>query len=54
MLFTTYYTQNVKIYPYIEGLQRLLGISPKRCKCKDERGGLLHLHPNYIFLEFED
>lgn len=54
MLFTTHYTQNMKMYPYIEGSQRLLGISPKRCKCGDERGGLPHLHPNYITFEPED
>lgn len=54
MLFTTHYTQGMKMYPYIEGSQRLLGISPKRCKCGDERGGLSHLHPNYIPFEFED
>lgn len=51
---TTSYTENMKMYPFTEASQRLLGIPPKRCKCGDERGGLPHLHPNYIPFEFED
>lgn len=54
LYITTNYTENMKMYPLVEASQRLLGISPKRCKCGDERGGLSHLHPIFIPFEFED
>lgn len=54
MFLTTAYTAARRFFSFVEASQILLGISPKRCKCGDERGGLAHAHPLYIPFEFED